>query len=290
MSQGLLSDAPRVTKLLAEVVAPTTLATGLLFYFGWSHAYWFFDYFGVSSSLLGLSNADYFMRGLDGLFVPVTVLAVVGLVVLWSRTLLARASDRRWRLTWLPLALGVAGVLLGVNGLSRIFVVTPLNQALAVAPISLATGLLMITYAVDRGVGTRDRSSAARLAEYIAVFVLISLSLFWAANDYSAAVGRSRASQFVRELPTYPEAVVYSTANLNLAPSGVAEVRCSTADSAYRFRYSGLALMLQSGDYYVLLPKQWSPSDGVAMVLPRSDEVRLEFRRAVAADSLPATC
>ncbi|MFI7442745.1 hypothetical protein [Nonomuraea indica] len=41
-------------------------------------------------------------------------------------------------------------------------------------------------------------------AEWAVVFVLVGVGLFWAANDYSAAVGRARARQFVTELPAAP--------------------------------------------------------------------------------------
>src|SRR4029077_18370841 len=44
---------PQLVKILGAIVAPTTLLTALLYYFGWSHAYWFCDYFGVNSTVLG---------------------------------------------------------------------------------------------------------------------------------------------------------------------------------------------------------------------------------------------
>ena len=109
------------------------------------------------------------------------------------------------------------------------------------------------------------------------VFVLVGLSLFWAANDYSAAVGRSRARQFVAELPIYPSAVVYSERSLNLHAPGVREVRCQDREAAYRFRYDGLKLVLQSGDQYLFLPEAWTPTHGVAILMPRNDAIRLEF-------------
>jgi hypothetical protein len=277
--------------LLKEVVAPTTLATGLLFYFGWSHAYWFFDYFGVNSTLLGLSNRDYLMRGLDGLFVPFVVVAGVTLVALWGgRLLRARLErlERYGRRSWWPPVLGGAGVVLCANGLSRIFVGTPFNRPLALAPLSLATGVAMVAGAVHVRTAGQPRPEVAGLVEYVAVFVLIGLSLFWAANDYAAAVGRSRAAQFVRELPWYPEAIVYSEHDLNL--TGIEMVRCADPEAAYRFRYDGLVLVVESGDYYVLLPKWWSRQEGVAVVLPRGDGVRLEFVRASAAASVPLAC
>ena len=66
------------------------------------------------------------------------------------------------------------------------------------------------------------------MAEWAGVFVLVGLSLFWAATNYSQAVGTGRAHEHVRTL-------------------------------------------------YVFLPAKWSPADGVAVVLPRNDAVRLEF-------------
>lgn len=289
MTDGSAAELSRVTKLVKEVVAPTTLVTAVLFYFGSSHAYWFFDYFGVNSTALGLTASDYLMRGLDGLFVPLVVLAVVGLIVVWGRGLLAGRLGRHTFPAWMPLALGGASVALCANGLSRVMVVTPLNRPLAVAPVSLAAGVVSLTVAVRTATAGQPRTETAGLVEYVAVFVVVALSLFWAAADYSAAVGRSRAAQFVRELPTHPEAIVYSEHGLNMTAEGVRGVRCRDPEAAYQYRYDGLALMLQSNDQYVLVPKTWSRSDGVAMVLPRSDTVRLEFMRA-SADELSSTC
>ena len=88
----------RALRTVASVAAPTSLLTALLFYFGWSHAFYFFDYFGVNSTVLGLSTQDYLMRSVDGLFVPVTAAASLGLVLLWIRRLLPErwTSGVRW--------------------------------------------------------------------------------------------------------------------------------------------------------------------------------------------------
>jgi hypothetical protein len=57
----------------------------------------------------------------------------------------------------------------------------------------------------------------------------------------------------------------------------VREVRCRDARSAYPYRYEGLVLVIQSANQYVLLPQSWTPDTGVAVVVPRTDTVRLEF-------------
>jgi hypothetical protein len=146
--------------------------------------------------------------------------------------------------------------------------------------------VLLLVYAVHLWRWLTSEKEQARRAigprwvvvsEWAAVFVLVGLSLFWAANDYSAAVGGSRARQVVAELPTYPSAVVYSERSLSLHAAGVRETRCHDPEAAYRFRYDGLKLVLQSGDQYLFLPEGWSHSNGVAILLPRNASLRLEF-------------
>lgn len=291
-STTLLQRLPSVTRLIAEIVAPTTLVTGLLFFFGWGHAYWFFHHFGVDSASLGLSRSDYLMRSVDGLFLPLAGVAALGLTVAWGRLLgerLLSPSVRRPLRRWGPGAAAVIGVLLVLNGVSALFVATILNQGLAVAPLSFAVGIGILFHLVHRS-GPAGPDWLAVL-EWLAVFVLVGLSLFWAAFDYSAAVGRSRAVQFVDELPDSPETIVYSESRLNLSAPGVNEVRCAgDPDLAYGFRYDGLTLLWQTGDEIVLLPLSWTRHDGVAVVIPRDAGVRLEFRRGDATTPVPETC
>jgi hypothetical protein len=297
-----ISGLPQLLRMVGVVAAPTTLLTSLLFYFGWSHAYWFFDYFGVNSTLLGLTTRDYMMRSLDGLFVPMTVVACAGLLVLWGHAMLrARlvVGDRPRAVGVLLPAAIVAGLALACAGVASVFTRTVLDRYLAAAPLTLAVGVLLLAYAVQlrrslaaiEGRATAGRPEWVAVAEWAGVFVLVGLSLFWAANDYSAAVGRSRARQLVAELPTYPDAVVYSSRSLSLAARGVRQVRCHDPEAAYRFRYDGLKLVLQSGDQYLFLPAAWSPADGVAILMPKSDSLRLELVPASArAGARPETC
>jgi hypothetical protein len=299
--ESAMGDISRLAKILGKVVAPTTALTALLFYFGWSHAYWFFDYFGVNSTLLGLSTTDYLMRSLDGLFVPVTVAAAVGLLVVWARVLgqsrIRPAAQARFDRTadWV---VPIAGVALTVNGLSRLFWKNSLNTALAIAPLSLAAGVLLLAWAVRR---RRNGTSAPGgpvpymtwipVLEWASIFLLVGLSLFWATTDYSAAVGRARAREFIANLSAQPSVILYSERSLSVNAPGVRAVRCSDRDAAYRFRYDGLKLVLQSDSQYVLLPAAWTKDNGVAIVMPRTDALRLELVRASAANTAPEpTC
>lgn len=268
-------------RIVGSIVAPTSLFTGLLYYFGWNNAYWFFDEFGVHSTVLGLSTADYLQRSVDSLFVPLTVGALGGLAALWAHGMLrARFSPGGRVLRYLVLAMVVMGLVLTMAGFISVFTRTWLSDHLVVAPLCLAGGVLLMAYANRlRHPRPDERLETSAIVEWAIVFVLVAIALFWAAGDYSAAVGTGRARRYVRNLPTFPGVILYSDRSLSLTMPGVRETRCHDAQAAYRFRYDGLNLVQRSGDQYLLLPKTWTQSQGRAILLPRSGTVRLEFTR-----------
>jgi hypothetical protein len=308
----------RLGRLFGAIVAPSTFVTALLYYFGYHHAYWFFDYFGVNSTMLGFGPADYLMRSLDALFVPMLVTAGAGVAALWGHELLrARLTagpPPRVLRTALPIA-EVTGLLLTTVGIwSALDSGAVLRRYLLAAPGSIAFGVILLAYtrqlrrvlpaetpapdpppaggddsaepAAPAPAAPPDPSPApppgrrpewANITEWAAVSVLVGLSLIWAANDYAAAVGWGRAEQLATELPTSTTAVLYSDRSLDIAIPGVREFHCENDKSAYPYRYEGLTLVLQSSDQYVLLPQNWTPSTGTALVLPRSETIRLEF-------------
>jgi hypothetical protein len=53
-------------------------------------------------------------------------------------------------------------------------------------------------------------------------------------------------------------------------------------------RYDGFRLLPRSGSEYLLLPAHWQPPTGVAVIVPRTDSVRLEF--APRAATRPPAC
>jgi len=281
-----VSGLPQLARIIGSIVAPTTLLTALLFYFGWSHAYWFFAYFGVNSTILGLTTQDYLIRSIDGLFVPLTVVTSIGLLARWVhiafKARLAPESRAAVLRVLVPIS-AVSGIALLVIGLWGVFARTVFEFHFEVSPLSLASGVLLLSYAshLHRSTTRTDTNPVKPtwigIVEWAGVFVLVGLGLFWAAQGYSAAVGTSRAQAQASQLGGEPSAIVYSARSLSLHAPGVKEVVCANPDAAYRFRYDGLKLILQSGDQYFFLPKAWSPSDGPAIVVPRSDSLRLEF-------------
>jgi hypothetical protein len=70
------SRAERWVSLAAGIVAPVTLSTALLFYFGYVSARSQYEYFGIDVDTIGLSTQDYVMRSPQPLLVPLLVLTV----------------------------------------------------------------------------------------------------------------------------------------------------------------------------------------------------------------------
>jgi hypothetical protein len=111
------------------------------------------------------------------------------------------------------------------------------------------------------------------------VVSLVVLSGFWTASKYADALGRGRAENLARSLSTRPRVIVYAKQRLQLDQRlGVTETRLDRRDSAYAFKYKGLRLLVRSGGKYFLVPDRWTKHDGVAIVMPDTNEFRVEFR------------
>jgi hypothetical protein len=291
----------RLVRILGQFVAPTTLLTALLFYFGWAHVYWFFDYFGVDSSVLAPSTREYALRSVDSLFIPLIAVAIVGLALMWGYIALPERVRHGRRSRSQLVALVTVGILVLLNGLSRLVVITPLNRGLCVAPICVIIGVVLLWYLtllrrsqIQEENPTAHRADAAILSEWAVMFVLVSMSLFWIATDYSVAVGQTRARQSAAEIPFRPGAILFSEKDLHLDGREIRETACATrpdSQSAYRFRYDGLVLLIEIGGQYVLLPRTWERGVGTAIVLPKDGIGATRFEFATTNDyRLPPTC
>lgn len=291
----------RLARILGQFVAPTTLLTALLIYFGWAHVYWFFYYFGVDSSVLAPSTREYAMRSVDSLFIPLIVFAIVGLALMWDYIALPERVRQRPLSRWQTIVVTAIGILVLLNGLSRLVVVTPLNRGLCVAPICIIAGVVLLWYLtllrrkrIQQEDPTARRSDAAILCEWAVMFVLVAMSLFWIATDYSVAVGQTRARQFAAEIPSRPDVILFSEKDLHVDGSQIRETACTTgseSESAYHFRYDGLVLLIEIGGQYVLLPEAWERGQGTAIVLPKEGVGATRFEFATADDYRPPpTC
>lgn len=284
-AESEVTGPSRGIKLIGSILGPTTFLTALLLYFGNQHANWFFNYFGVNATIMDLSTREYVIRSVDPLFTPVTSAAGACLLGLWGYRLLRRKlSEEAWRraLRALMPTAAFGGFLL--VGVAIVGFVSPdlLRRLVGVPGLALTVGVLLLVAALrmDRSLTPRTshhEPGSLAAAEWGAIFVLAGIGLFWAVTDYSNAVGTGRGIQMLNNLAKMPDVTVYSEKSLALSVPGVYETACAAPNAAYGFRYDGLKLILEAGDQYFFLPAEWNRSDGVALVMPRTDTVRLEF-------------
>ncbi|MFD4958921.1 hypothetical protein [Microbacterium sp. NPDC058389] len=280
----------KTLKTIGSVVAPITLITALMFYFGLQHAHSYFHYFGVNHTVMGLTTQDYLIRSADGLFVPLTVLAAAVLLSLWTLRLVtglvpAEKKAAAYRIGALfAVLLGASAATIAIIGLLQ---PTRFERASAVPGLSLCAGVLLLALASNlysRG-GSARRSATAGwvgIVEWGALFVAVSIGLFWSVTNYSASVGELRAFRTADELEKQPDVLLYSRDRLSVPGATAHERACSPPESSelsYRYRYERLKLVLASDQSYLLLPTNWPAGGGIAIVLPRTESVRLEFMR-----------
>ena len=280
-------EPPRALKLVGTVLANTTLLTALLYFFGFVDTQVFFAYFRVHYTLLGQTPDEIFARGVDGVLLPLagTAGTVLGFLIA-VRILRLRLTENAWaRLLRIctPISAGLGVTLIVATVLIALDPV-PFRDHPGLPGLGFALGVLMLLFAWRQW----DSAPRSSLLEHVLGYVLVSIGLFWAVSDYSAAVGTRRGFEVAAQIAGRPAATIYSAESLNLTAGGVLQVKCADPDAAYKYRYTGLKLLLQSGGQYVFVPSNWRAGNGVAFVLPKTEKLRLEFGPARSAP--PAGC
>jgi len=273
-----------VLRWVGTVLANVTVLTALLVYFGWQRSESHARALGFDESVLGMSIRDYLLRSVGAAFPVVGVIALVGL--LWavldeSITALMSNRDRGARSEsvlsvfsfswiWLPMVLVM------------VWQVWPVVGYLGL-PLSFGAGVLLSLYAshLRRLPGGWSEQPDWRRGAVIGfTFLVVAVSLFWAATSYADVLGRRLARELPAQLDGLTRVVVYSAERLHISAPGAAEEPLDGAASRYRFRYTGLRLLDRVGGKYFLVSEGWTRVHGVVVALPDNDTtIRVEFVR-----------
>jgi hypothetical protein len=259
-----------------------------MFYFGLLYAVAYYRYFGVNYSVLELSVQDLLILSAGAAIPPLTYLAGGTLLALWLLRLpLHRLSERRREIIgrWLAPFLAATGAALISLAVADAYLGLDVFPAgfLEARGLSLTVGVLVIAYAgrlrrVDPAWNTPPaKLDALLIAKWASVFVLMAVGLFWAVGSYAIGTGTGNAQGFTAALACAPEVVLYSDKSLDLRAAGLPEEVHARPEAADTFRYPGLRLVPQPGEGLLLLPADWARGGRPALLLPRSDGLRLEF-------------
>lgn len=273
---------------LSSFVAPLTLVTALLFYFGYVSTREFFRYFGIDVDIVGLSTQEFVMRSPGALFVPVMVLTLLAaLAILGHRALRG----------WLALqerpaqrhVIGIfawTGIAFVLAGLALAFVVPFLPgwaYGQLLAPLFLAIGAALAAYAAAT---TRrlDGTVGGRAIVVLLILVMVA-GTFWSTATIAQWWGLGQARSLAADLTTLPAVVLDTRERLYPGNDDItfqqlgdeASVdEAASGPAAFGYRYFGLRLLAQGGGRLYLVPDAWSP-DASTIVVPY-DDVRVRFR------------
>ncbi len=275
-------------KGVATVVAPTTIATSLVFYFGWARTATQAEVLGLHDSLLGYSTQDYVLRSIDPMFWPlfVGVLTVLAALAAHARIVSWTGDGSVLRFVRLVVAAGaLGGVCLGLGSIGA-RVQEPSRLVSLASPLCVTAGIVLVGYALHlraRFLVAAPASAAPELRELRLIasslmFLLLMLSLFWSVARFAQIKGIDLAVQLEETLAFRPDVSVYSARRLHL-PAPVTETDLGDDGSAYRYRYTGLKLLFRSEGRVFLRPTD-DGGAGVNVVIVDADDLRFEFARA----------
>jgi hypothetical protein len=304
------SMAERVV-LVANFVAPVTVLTSLLLYFGYAGTRARMQYFGVSLDMANLSNLDLALYGLEVLFFPASMIFMA----------LFLGAAAHGAITWLlstperdTISLSIAALMatIGTLGVGRALVGllwanVSRNEVPGTTPLTLAFGPALVAYGawigwrVSRRQPTGAPSRILRLLDWFGgehakqirrvaltgVGGLLVAGLFWATNNFAWAYGSGRAYDDALGLPDRPEVWVDTRERLTDPPPGVTETPLpgppappaavnSPDPPAFQYRYTGLRLLLEADGRLYLVPGAWTHQSRT-IVLPHNTDVRIQL-------------
>jgi hypothetical protein len=268
----------------SSVVAPVTLLTTLLFYFGYVSSRAQFRYFGIDVDTIGLSTSGYAMRSPAVLLVPLLMAALAGMTLLLLHVRVRRHPPSG-RAVLQALALALLTLVAGLALLLGYFAFGRWPAYALVTPSLIGTGVALLTYLFWLPTAQPwlhpsedDRARWVRPAVSALGAVVVGTCLFWATATLAEWTGRGNAVQTARNLDHLPLVILDTTERLYLTDGITSESVLPTGEGqSFRYRYRGLRLLVQGEDRMFLVPERWSANNST-IVVPVDDTVRLQFR------------
>lgn len=275
----------QVWGVLSTVVAPVTLVTAVLFYFGYVSTRAQFAYFGVDVDTLGYSTQDFVMRAPQSLLVPALGVLLLAALLVWAdgavrRRLVGgrRAGGDRARAGEPDVVertvAGVGGALLGAG----VLLVAGYGRLAGWVPYPLVTAAVLGLGAllVERSLAWQPHPAGRFRVERPLLLFVVVVATFWATATVAQWSGRGAARALAADLRVLPDVVVDTPGRLYPGDDAVREQGLPADAGGYAFRYSGLRLLAEAEGTLLLVPEEWSTA-GSTFVVPLAD-VRVRYR------------
>lgn len=294
-SAGEPEPLPRRLAAWAGVIAPVSLVSAVLFYFGYVSSHAQYEYFGVDVDVVGLGTQDYIMRSPQPLLVPLLTLALAGAgglllhLVLRRRVGAALRANRERRIRrLLRVAAGFGGVILAV-AVALLFAYPRIgswNFFGLVVPLLVICGAGLIWYAwrladlvpPDEPPADGDAGPGLRRGARFLLGMVLVAATFWGTATVAQWSGRGLAREVAAHPDQLPRVILDTKERLYLRSAIVEETRLPVVEGQeFHYRYRRLRLLVIGKDRMFLVPEVWSASN-TTLVVPIGDAVRVQFQ------------
>ncbi|MFI9844548.1 hypothetical protein ACIHFD_46510 [Nonomuraea sp. NPDC051941] len=276
-------DIARVGRILAQIVAPTTFIASVLMYIGTIRLNTMYSELGINSSMLSFPFQEYVMRSVKVADEPLAIVLLLLLMAPFVHGVLIRFTLwHRTALGWTILALSTLGaVSLAVAVAAMADWPRSWHQPLFVKPLFLSLGAILLVYSIYLYTTLHSgqvMSSTGQIVQRTALVALALLPMLWYMDDHAREMGKEDAKQ-IREHPEeiLVAVVVYAPQQLNLEGPGIQKTPLTEPNAKFRYRYTGLRLLIESNQRYFVVPACWGTTPGArAIALPADGSIRLE--------------
>ena len=267
------------------LLPPITLLTALAAWYGYELILTRGRYFGLDPSVFEFSTRDYLFRSASAVLGPLLYVLVI-LLCLVMLHVGARWGLQRPRVrvasrsaAWGAMA---AGTVLIVEGLRVVSDRAVLGGLPVLRTLFLPAGALLVGYGVwmhGQTAGAEAQWQMWHRLSAVLIAGVVVVSVFWSVSVAAEAAGmRDSYRLYQGHLRDLPRVIVYSSEELALTGPGVDAALIPAPAGAYKWRYTGLRLLVYSSGKYFLLPAGWASTEHSAIVLRDGPDLRFEFQ------------
>lgn len=271
-------------EVAATVLAPLTLITALLIYFGYTKNKSYFGYFGIGQGTLNLPVEDYLLRSADVAFgagASIIGLAFLAVASDWILQFV-RTKYPATRSLLLRATIVVGAVLLVAGLVLAIGFPLPSWLSPSMPAVMLAFGAAILVrwlLILDAERSPRRSSSLQYRRPAIAVLSASAIiAIFWGVTLYATDVGRGEAERDDQNPGNLPLVTVFSSDFLDLPVSEVPYTEVAVPGQDRYYRYNGLRLLTYSDGRWFLASGRYDPSYTLSVTILRdSESVRVQI-------------
>ncbi|MBH0777313.1 hypothetical protein [Nocardia bovistercoris] len=269
--------------ILGVVAAPTTIITGLCYYFGYVYTRKRLGYFGIDCDAIGFTSSDYVVHSVSVLYLPLLLLLTGWFAALWISAYTHRLieSGRRTDLVRTAGRSGLAlGIVLIATGVIGVVLPGPISELpfmrWAFSPFTLGVGglLVVVGYWLSAATEPSEPKTETRIGQILAIAVSLAAA-FNLMNSFATSLAEDHATSLAHDIWSRQSVVtIVSKDRLDVPIGLVAETLVEAQPgSPNTYRYQCLRTLVARKDLWVLVSAKWSPGNGFVLIVPANSAV-----------------